>query len=429
MIQTLYTAVLATVLALYAPAAVVRRVVRGVPMNVRARLGYGAARRRASATPSGWIHAVSVGEAIAAGPIVEELRRLHPDLPLVMTTVTETGARVVRERYAGLVTHRYFPLDLPRAARRVIVAIDPAFLVCMETELWPNVLRALRDRGVPVMIANGRLSDGSFRRYRRVRGVTRRMLRDVAAFGMQTAEDARRIIALGADPERVVVTGNIKTDARPDGMGVNDLWQRLLGLAPEETVWIAGSTHRGEDEAVLAAHARARVAVPRLVLVIAPRHPERVPEIVALITARGWSAVPRSRLPCPRGRDSVIVLDTLGELAQLYSVASIVFVGGSLVPAGGHNMLEPALRRKPVLFGRHTENFREPAALLLDAGAALLVSDPDDLGAALGRLLADPALRAKMGDAGFDAVSSRHGAVGETLALLSRVLPAGTSRT
>lgn len=426
MIQRVYTAALASVLTLYAPVAVVRRLVRGVPMNARARLGYGGARHRVGTTRAGWIHAVSVGEAIAAAPIVEELRRLHPDLPLVMTTVTETGARVVRERYAGLATHRYFPLDLPGAARRVVAAIDPAFLVCMETELWPNVLRTLRARGIPVMIANGRLSDRSFRRYRRVRAFTRRMLRDVTVFGMQTAEDARRIIALGADPECVVITGNVKTDARPDGAGVNDLWQRLLGLAPDETVWIAGSTHRGEDEAMLEAHARVGDASPKLVLVIAPRHPERVPEILALIAARGWSAVRRSQLPCPRRRDSVIVLDTLGELAQLYTVASVVFVGGSLVPAGGHNMLEPAQRRKPVLFGPHTENFREPAALLLDAGAALAVRGVDDLAAALGRLLADPALRAKMGDAGFDAVSSRHGAVGETLAVLSRVLLPGS---
>jgi len=277
---------------------------------------------------------------------------------------------------------------------------------------------------VPVMIANGRLSDRSFRRYRRVRRFMRGVLGDVTVFGMQTSEDARRMIALGAHPERVFVTGNVKSDARPDAAGVNDLWQRLLGLAADEAVWIAGSTHRGEDEAVLEAHARARThALPtRLVLVLAPRHPDRVPEILALVAARGWSAVRRSELPCRRRPDTVIVLDTLGELAQLYSVASVVFVGGSLVPAGGHNMLEAASRRKPVLFGPHTENFRDAAALLLDAGAATLVQDTEDLALALGRLLADPALRAKMGDAGFDAVASRHGAVGETLALVSRFL-------
>ncbi len=421
----LYTAVFAVLLGLYIPVALTRRLTRGVPLNARDRLGYGRARRLAARHAAGWIHAVSVGETIAAAPIVEGLRRLHPDLPLVLTTVTETGARVARERYGHLATHRYFPLDLPGPARRVIQAIDPAFLICMETELWPNVLRELAARRVPVMIANGRLSDGSFRRYRRVRPLVRRMLDHVAVFGMQTAEDARRIIALGADPERVVVTGNVKTEAPPDVAGVTELWRRLLGLRADETVWIAGSTHRGEDEAVLDAHARLREELPGLVLAIAPRHPERVPEIISLIEARGWSAVRRSQLPCPRERGAAIVIDTIGELAQCYSVAAVVFVGGSLVAGGGQNMLEPALRRKPVLFGPHTDNFREPAALLLGANAAVRVRDGGELTAALRRLLTDPALRETMGDAGFAAVSSRHGAVRETLDLVSRFLRPG----
>jgi 3-deoxy-D-manno-octulosonic-acid transferase len=422
----LYTAVFTALLGLYAPVALARRLTRGVPLNTRARLGYGQAGppgvRRA-----GWIHAVSVGEAIAAGPMVEGIRRLDPGLPLVFTTVTETGARVVRERYGTLATHRYFPLDLPGAARRVIEAIDPVFLICMETELWPNVLRTLAARRVPVMIANGRLSDRSFRRYRRARPFVRRMLGHVTIFGMQTAEDARRMIALGAPAERVVVTGNLKTEGPGDPAGMAELWHRLLGLEAGETMWIAGSTHRGEDEAILDAHARLRQDLPGLVLAIAPRHPERVPDVIRLIEARGWPAVCRSQLPRPRVPNAVIVLDTVGELAQCYSVAAAVFVGGSLVPVGGHNMLEPALRRKPVLFGPHTDNFREPAALLLDADAAVCVHDAHELTAALRRLLTDPALRTKMGDAGFEAVASRHGAVRETLELVSRFLRAGAA--
>jgi len=194
----LYTAVVAVLLGLYTPVALTRRLTRGVPLNARERLGFGRARRPAAGRAAGWIHAVSVGEAIAAAPIVDGLRRLHPDLPLVFTTVTETGACVARERYGHLAAHRYFPLDLPGAARRVIQAIDPAFLICMETELWPNVLRELAARRVPVMIANGRLSDRSFQRYHRARPLVRRMLSHVAVFAMQTTEDARRVIALGA---------------------------------------------------------------------------------------------------------------------------------------------------------------------------------------------------------------------------------------
>jgi len=424
----LYTAAFAGVLGLYLPLALVRGWRRGVPINARQRLGWGQARRPVDDHRTAWIHAVSVGEAIAAAPIVEGVRRLHPTLPIVLTTVSETGAQLVSDRYRDVAHHRYFPLDLPGAARRVITAIDPAFLICMETELWPNVLRALAARRVPVMIANGRLSDRSFRGYRRVGGFMRQMLDHVTVFGMQTAEDAKRIITLGADPERVVVTGNVKTDAPADVAGAAELWRRLLGLGASQPVWIAGSTHRGEDEVVLDAHARLRHEIPDLVLTVAPRHPERVPEVIALVQGRGWSAVRRSTLPRPRPRDAVIVLDTVGELAQCYSVATAVFVGGSLVPMGGHNMLEPALRRKPVLFGPHTDNFREPAALLLEAGAAVRVLDDVELASALRRILTDPAEGSRMGEAGFRAVASRHGAVRETLDLVARFLSPAVAR-
>jgi 3-deoxy-D-manno-octulosonic-acid transferase len=421
----LYTAAMCVALVLiYAPAAVVRFVRRGVPLNVRARLGFGSPRRRARARAA-WLHAVSVGEAIAAAPLVDGLHRLCPELPLVVTTVTATGARVVRERYAGLATHRFFPLDLPGATRRFVAALDPAFLVCMETELWPNMLRTLAARGVPVMIANGRISDRSYRRYRLLRGLMRQVLAHVRVFAMQSAEDARRIIALGVSPERVVVTGNVKHEPLSDTEGSADLWRRLLGFGPNRRVWIAGSTHRGEEEVVLDAHRAALRGCPELALVIAPRHPERAPEILGLVTARGWSAVLRSELGRARPANAVVVLDTVGELAPLYAVADVVFVGGSLVPNGGHNMLEPALRRKPVLMGPHTENFREAAALLESAGAAAVVRDAEELGRELTRLLGDAGLRAKLGEAAYEAAASHRGAVRETLELVSRFLLPG----
>jgi 3-deoxy-D-manno-octulosonic-acid transferase len=419
----LYTGVLAGALTAYAPVVLARRLLRGGALNLRERFGRGGHTR--ATQPTGWVHAVSVGEAIAAAPLIEGLRRAYPELPLVVSTVTETGARVVRERYAGMATHRYFPLDLPAPIRRVIDGINPAFFICMETELWPNMLRALAARGVPAMIANGRLSDRSYRRYRLVRGAMRSVLADVRVFAMQSGEDARRIIALGAEPERVVVTGNIKNEAPPDPAGATDIWRRLLALRPGQPVWIAGSTHRGEDEAVLEAHAQALAEWPALTLVIAPRHPQRVAEVQALVAARGWTAVRRSQLPAQRPSRAVIVLDTVGELAQLYSVADIVFVGGSMVDAGGHNMLEPVLRGKPVLFGPHTQNFRESAALLVDTGAAAVVRDGAALAVELRRLLADPALCVARGAAGYAAVASRHGAVRETLELVTRFLYPG----
>jgi 3-deoxy-D-manno-octulosonic-acid transferase len=416
-----YTAALAAAVTGYAPVAVARRVIRGVPLHLRERLGVG--RQEGSPTPCGWIHAVSVGEAIAAAPLVEGLRRTWPTLPLVVSTVTETGARVVRDRFAGLARHRYFPLDFPGAARRVIASIQPAFFVCMETELWPNVLRGLAARGVPSMIANGRLSDRSFRRYRLVRGAMRRVLADVTVFAMQSDEDARRVIALGAVPERVVVTGNLKHDPLPDPAGAADLWHRLLGLGAGQPVWIAGSTHRGEDEVVLEAHRQARTTHADLVLVLAPRHPERVGEVMKLVAARGLTAVRRSELSgVQRPGAPIIVLDTVGELAQLYSIADVVFVGGSLMAFGGHNMLEPALRGKPVLFGPHTFNFREAAAMLLNAGGAAVVHDAGELAAELQQLLADADLRGRRGAAAREAAASRHGASRTTLDRVARYL-------
>lgn len=419
MIYALYTTVLAALVAGYAPAGLWRRVVRRVPLNLRARFGYGGPGRRGR---SAWIHAVSVGEAVAAEPLAVGIRRLCPDLPLVITTVTETGARVVRHRFGAIATHRFFPLDFPGAVRRTLDAIDPAFLVCMETEIWPNMLRAAAARGIPIMIANGRLSDRSFRRYRLVRGLLRPVLGHVRVFAMRSDEDARRMIALGAPPERVFVTGNIKNEALGDATGAADLWARLLGLEASRRVWIAGSTHRGEEEAVLDAHRAARERHGDLVLVLAPRHPERVAEVLGLVAARGWGVVRRSDLPARRDGDAVIVLDTVGELAQLYAIADVVFVGGSLVPSGGHNMLEPALRRKPVLFGPHTANFREAASLLVAHGGARVVESAGALAAELTRLLGDPALRATMGAAGAEAVASQHGAVRATLDLVMRFL-------
>ena len=327
----------------------------------------------------------------------------------------------MRERFAAQARHRYFPLDFPGAARRVIASIDPAFFVCMETELWPNTLRLLAGRSVPIMIANGRLSDRSFRRYRLIRGAMRRVLADVTVFAMQSDEDARRVIALGASPERVVVTGNLKLEPLADPVGAVDLWRRLLALAPGQPVWIAGSTHRGEEEAVLA-HCGARLDRADLALVLAPRHPERVGEVVGLLKSRGLVAVRRTDLPARRTPGAVIVLDTVGELAQLYAVADVVFVGGSLAPLGGHNMLEPAFRGKPVLFGPHTSNFRDAAGVLVDSGGGVVVRDAAELGNELRRLLADPALRARRGAAGRDAVALRHGAVRATLDLIAQYL-------
>jgi 3-deoxy-D-manno-octulosonic-acid transferase len=292
----------------------------------------------------------------------------------------------------------------------------------METELWPNLFRELSRQGIPSMIANGRISDRSYRRYRWVRPFLRRLFSRITLFAMQTEEDARRIMALGATPERVVITGNLKADFLPGDDGVERLWQRLLGLHGGEHIWVVGSTHRGEEAVVLNAYDRLCRDDPSLVLILAPRHPERIPEIEELIRSRGRRSVRRSQLPRVERDGAVILLDSVGELAALYAIADVVFVGGSLVPYGGQNVMEPALRRKPVLFGPHVMNFREVAGLILEAGGGIEVKDGESLGAAVQMLLADEKRRVEMGNAAYEAIRARQGAVKKSAELIERYL-------
>src|SRR5262245_61338424 len=375
--------------------------------------------------PRCWIHAVSVGEAAAAIPLVHAISRRWPELSIVMTTVTATGARIVVERVGGLATHRYFPIDLPGPVERALEAVRPRFFIGLETELWPNFLRALATRGIPTMVANGRISDRSFRRYRLVRTLMKTMLSRITVFAMQSEEDARRIIALGAPPERVVVSGNLKADLSSEPSQRDQIWHAILRPDEERRVLVAGSTHPGEEEAVLDAYQILRRRFAELVLVLAPRHPERGSEVTQEVRDRGLPVVRRAAFgDGAHGDDpqAIIVLDTVGERADLYGLADVVFVGGSLVPTGGHNMLEPAQRRKPVLFGPHTQNFREAALLLQSAGAAMVVRDAQELAREVERLLKDSGLRHTMGEAGYTAVASRQGAVAETMTLIERHL-------
>jgi 3-deoxy-D-manno-octulosonic-acid transferase len=292
--------------------------------------------------------------------------------------------------------------------------------VALETEIWPNLLRALSRAGIPAALANGRISDRSYRRYRWVRPLFRRVLAQVGLFAMQSDEDARRIISLGAAPERVVVTGNLKMEGPAESDGAEQLWRRLLHLS-EDPVFVAGSTHRGEEGSVLDAFLAARRDTRGLRLVLAPRHPERFDEVEGLIVARGLPVVRRSRISA-ESATQVILLDTVGELAGLYAVADVIFVGGSLVPVGGHNVIEPALRAKPVLFGTHMANFRAAAALLLEEGGGIQVADGEALAGALRALLADAGRRRALGQAAWEAVRRHQGACARTVTALEGLL-------
>jgi 3-deoxy-D-manno-octulosonic-acid transferase len=417
----LYSAILCLALVAYLPVRAFRR--RGLRRPERGwAQRWGGFEPGLPPEPRCWIHAVSVGEAAAAAPLVAAMAQRWPRLSIVMTTVTATGARIVTDRIGHLATHRYFPVDLPGPVRRALDSVRPRFFVGLETELWPNFLRALARRGIPAMVANGRISDRSFRRYRLVRRFMGKMLSRVAVFGMQSEEDARRIIALGAPAERVVVTGNLKADLSTEPGDRDPIWRAVLGAEPGGLLWIAGSTHRGEETAILGAHQRLARRFPELRLLLAPRHPERASEVEDLVRDHGFRAIRRTAFTGRQDPKAVIILDTVGELADLYTLADLVFVGGSLVPSGGHNMLEPAQRRRPVLFGPHTSNFRESAELLCAAGGAVVVKDALDLAREAERLLEEPAQRRAMGEAGFSAVTTRQGAVSATLALVARHL-------
>jgi len=416
----LYSVLLRLGLLAYMPAFLARRRRAGYGHDLAQRFG-----RLGDGLPTEprcWVHAVSVGESAAAVPLVEAIHRRWPELGIVVSTITPTGARIVADRLAGTAAHRYFPLDLPGPVRRALEAARPRFFVAIETELWPNFLRALARRRIPSMIANGRISDRSFRRYVRVRWLMRRVLADVSVFAMQSEEDARRIVALGAPPSRVVVTGNLKSDLVPEAEPADAAWRERLGLGATDRLWIAGSTHRGEEAIVLDVFLRARARCPRLSLLVAPRHPERAAEVEDLIRERGLTPARRSRLPAGRAPGAVVILDTVGELAALYGLAEVVFVGGSLVPIGGHNLLEPAMQGKPVLYGPHTSNFREGAERLQRSGGGIVVKDGLELERELSLLLQDHELARRTGEAARAAFAGRAGAVHATLELIARHL-------
>ena len=419
----LYSVVLALLALGYLPLFLVRKVWgAGYPIALRERLGF--LRVPPPPSPRGrfWVHAVSVGEVMAAVPLVQALRARWPAADIVVSTVTATGERVARARLTEAAATVTFPLDFGRAVRRAVRRVDPGCFIALETELWPNLLRVLRRAKIPSVLANGRISDRSYRRYKLVRPLFRRVLEDMTLFCMQSEEDARRIIGLGAPPERVLVTGNLKMEAPSGDAGAEQLWRRLLHLGHAPVV-VAGSTHRGEEAIVLDAFLAARPAADDLRLVLAPRHPERLDEVEALAQGRGLAVVRRSRVSAGTGAP-VILLDTMGELASLYAVADVIFVGGSLVPIGGHNVVEPALHAKAVLFGPHMTNFRDAAGLLLRADAAIQVKDGVELAAALGRLLGDAPARTALGRAAWSAVRAHQGACVRTVAALERVLAA-----
>lgn len=372
-----------------------------------------------------WLHAVSVGEVNAAAPVVDALRRERPDLRWVITTITPTGSARVSALWGDSVNHVYAPYDLPGAVARFLDHYRPGVALVMETELWPNLLFGCHDRRIPTYILNARLSARSLRGYSVLRPLIARTLRTLKRIAAQSAADARRFTVLGAAPEQVLDIGNLKFDVRMPA-GLEEFRGQFRAAVGARPVWIAASTHEGEEAAVLAIHRELREQWPDLLLLWAPRHPERFPRVQEQASAAGLRVATRTAQRWPGADSDVLVIDTLGELSAFYACADVAFVGGSLQPIGGHNLLEPAAVGTPVVTGPHLHNFVEIAKRLKEAGALEVGQDARAIAALLRRLLADPQAREQMAQHGLALVEHGRGALARTLAMIDGDLPAAS---
>ena len=392
------------------------------------RMGYLPISFNLDGDPSIWIHAVSVGEALTARALIADLRTTYPGLRIFLSTTTLTGQQIARTRLQDVDAVFFFPFDLPPFVDRTLRLVRPRLFIMMETEIWPNLLRACRKRGVKTMLVNGRISSRSYPRYRLARRFFRQVLADVDRFCMQSDESARRIIEIGADPARVTVTGSLKFESLESpgaaaGRGAGRVL-RYFRMPASRPVLLAASTLKGEERAALEAFAAVRRAHPNAILVIAPRKPERFGDAEALARAEGLRVVRRSELPVDaEPRADCVILDTIGELAHVFQIATVVFVGGSLVDHGGHNILEPAVHGKPIVFGPHMQNFAEIAEAFLRNHAAVEVRTSAELAAVCVRLVGDPVERASLGAAARALVEANRGAKPRTLRAIADMLP------
>jgi 3-deoxy-D-manno-octulosonic-acid transferase len=396
--------------------------------NLGERFGWG---RTARDSPSIWLHAVSLGEVAAAAALVRALRDRYPDIPFVLTTATPTGRAKAHALFGDEIDIRFLPYDTPGSVARFLTRVRPRLAVIMETELWPNLLDECRRRGVLVVLASARLTPKSVSRYRRLGTLFSGAVAAATLIAAQTSEDAERFVAIGAERERTHVIGNVKFDMRLGDSIVEQgrqLRRLFVGARP---VWVAGSTHEGEEEQVLNAHAALCLALPDAMLLLVPRHPQRFESVANLLLRRGISFDRRSNAAASAAARvaacadaQVLLVDSVGELAAFYAAADVAFVGGSLVPVGGHNLLEPAALGVPVITGPFNANSGDIARLLVERGGAVQVEDAEALALALRRFFADPDFRQRAGGAGREFVERHRGSVARLLKLIEPLLAA-----
>lgn len=392
---------------------------RGYWQGWRQRLGWW----QKVAEPGGIVvHAVSVGEVNAAEALVRQLLRQYPDLPITLTCFTATGSRRIQSLFGERVVQGYWPLDFPGAVRRFLHHTRPRLVLILETEIWPNFYACAQQRGIPLMLVNARISDRSFARYQRLRGLTAPALGGVSSIAAQSAEDQRRLLELGAPSDRTWLSGNLKFSLQlPSGLA--EKGQALRHTWGEtRPVFLAASTREGEEEIVLAAFAKVREQFPQALLVVVPRHPQRFEEVAWLIAARGLRLARHSQPAGDLRSIDCYLVDAMGELLGFYAACDLAFVGGSLANTGGHNVLEAAALGKPVLMGPNTFNFAEISHALVAAEAAQRVFDAASLQAAVSALLADPAKRQRMGSAGLALMLQEQGALNRTLQQIANLL-------
>jgi len=364
-----------------------------------------------------WVHAASVGEVFCTIPVVKRVKKEFSRAKIVLTTMTSTGNKTAKTHLPEADQILFVPIDHPLVVKRTIKKIQPSLFLVAETELWPNLLRSCGSKRIPIVLFNGRISQKSFQRYVLFKFFFKECLKYISLFLMQTEEDRTRIIEIGADPQKTRVVGNLKFDQTFPNFSQEAMEKmvKALGLHGKEKVFIAGSTHSGEEEILISLHKELKKTEPHLVLILAPRHLERLDEVEKILRKESVSWARKTSLPRGGGASdqkppNVILLDTMGELMTIYSLGTLVFVGGSLVPIGGHNPLEPLFHKKCVLFGPYMLNFLEISQRLIEAGGAIQVSGKEELSSQLRRLLLDELARKEMGERGYQFLQKHQGA-------------------
>ncbi len=370
-----------------------------------------------------WLHAVSVGETIASVPLMKRLQKQCPNLPLTVTTMTPTGAERVRAAYDDTATHVFVPYDLPSAVKGFLDKVQPSIVIIMETELWPNFLYYCNKRNIPVLLANARLSEKSAKGYARVGRMTRYMLRRINIIAVQTKEDAKRFLKIGAKPNQLAVTGSVKFDVTiPASVHEKaNVFRQRFGS--DRLVWCAASTHEGEEEKLLTVFEKLMQQFPNLLLLLVPRHPERFAKVAQLCSKKGYKVQLRSDDVNCDNDTQILIGDSMGELNAYYAASDVAFVGGSFIPIGGHNLLEPASLGIPAITGPHVFNFAEITRLLTEAGGVIKVEDSDELTMVLSDWLSDSTKRTAAGQKALQVVKQNGGALDAHVKLVTGLLP------